>query len=229
MRRWHTRGVSRLNRDWVAGVMLLLVGGLLLGNRLFPDLVPMVPLLVGLALLAFFLLARSMGALVAGGVTTGVGVGVLVATRGNPDFGAAGFLISLAGGFYLVWILGLLFEVPSVRWWPVVPGSLLLAAGAVVYAARLGEPLKNVAVDWWPVLPIAMGAYLLMAARFRSHAAVDDETSEVPAAIRPQGQPAPGAAGSQGGQPAGGGAAAQATGSAGPGRPGSDEGGRASR
>ena len=187
MRRVHTRDVGRLNRDWIAGAMLLLIGFVLLGNRLFPDLVSSVPLIIGLALLGLFLLTRSLGALVAGGVVTGLGVGILVATRGSPDFGAAGFLISLAGGFYLVWILGLLFERREVRWWPVVPGSLLLAAGAVVYALGWGEPLLQVAVDWWPVLPILMGAFLLLSARLRARSDEEDDTSAVPAVAAPAG------------------------------------------
>jgi hypothetical protein len=173
--------VARLNRDWIIGAMLVLVGFERLGNRLFPDVVTSVPLLVGLALLGLFFLTRSLGALVSGGVISGLGLGILVATRGSPDFGAAGFLISLAGGFYLVWILGLMFERSEVRWWPVVPGSLLLAAGAVVYAARLGEQLVGLAVDWWPLLPILSGLYLLLNARLRARLADEDETSQIPA------------------------------------------------
>jgi hypothetical protein len=177
--------MSRLNRDWIIGAMLVLLGFERLGNRLFPDLVTSVPLLVGLALLGLFFLTRSLGALVAGGVISGLGLGILVATRGSPDFGAAGFLISLAGGFYLVWVLGLMFQRSEIRWWPVVPGSLLLAAGAVVYAAGLGEQLLQLAVDWWPLVPIITGIYLLLSARLRGHLGDDDETSEVPAVRGP--------------------------------------------
>ncbi len=72
----HTRSVNRINRDWVTGATLVVVGLLLLGNRLFPDLVPLVPLIVGLGLLGLFLLTRTVGSLTAGGVITGVGVGV---------------------------------------------------------------------------------------------------------------------------------------------------------
>jgi hypothetical protein len=183
--------VNRLNRDWVAGVILVTVGLLLLGQRLVPALVPIVPLLPGLALLGMFLITRSVGALVNGCVLVGVGVGVLVVTNGTSDFGAAGFLVALAGGFYLIWILGLLFDVKSVRWWPVVPGSLLLALGAVVYTAKMGDPLLRFAVDWWPGLLIIVGAYMLLHARLRSRADVDEETSTVPVGT-------PSAAGSSG-------------------------------
>jgi hypothetical protein len=183
--------VTRLNRDWIIGAMLLLVGFERLGNRLFPDLVTIVPLLVGLGLLGLFFLTRSLGPLVAGGVISGLGLGILVATRGSPDFGAAGFLISLAGGFYLVWILGLMFERREVRWWPVVPGSVLLAAGAVVYAAGLGAQLLRIAVDWWPVVPIITGLYLLLSARLHARFAEEDETSQVPAVPASNAPPRP--------------------------------------
>lgn len=175
--------MGRLNRDWVAGVMLLVVGTLLLGERLYPDLVPLVPLLLGLALLGIFLISRSAGALVNGSVTVGIGVGVLVVQGGNPDLGAAGFIISVAGGFYLAWVLGLIFEIPSVRWWPIVPGSVLLAIGAVVYTARMGDPLLRFAVDWWPALLVLMGFYLLVRARVRRRLLSEDETSTVPTGI----------------------------------------------
>lgn len=165
--------------------MLLVVGFLLLGQRLFPDLVPIVPLALGLALLGIFLVSRSVGALMNGSVTVGVGVGVLVVTSGTSDFGAAGFLVSVAGGFYLAWILGLIFDVPTVRWWPVVPGSLVLALGAVVYTAQMGEPLLRFAVDWWPGLLVVMGGYLLLRARLRSRADADEETSAVPVGVPP--------------------------------------------
>ena len=175
--------MGRLNRDWVAGVMLLVVGLLRLGDSLFPDLVPIVPLALGLGLLGVFLVGRSVGALVNGSVTVGIGVGVLVARNGNQDFGAAGFIVSLAGGFYLIWLLGLIFEIQAVRWWPVVPGSLLLAIGAVVYTAKMGASLLQLAVDWWPGLLVAMGIYLLLHQRLLARLAADDETSAVPVGI----------------------------------------------
>jgi hypothetical protein len=160
--------------------MLLAVGFLLIGQRLFPDLVPIVPLVIGLLLLGVFLLSRSVGALVNGSVLVGVGVGILVVTNGTSDFGAAGFLVAVAGGFYLAWILGLIFDVPTMRWWPVVPGSLLLALGAVVYTAKMGGPLLRFAQDWWPGLLVIMGAYLLLRARLLNRLEVDEETSTVP-------------------------------------------------
>jgi hypothetical protein len=174
--------VGRLNRDWVAGAMLVLVGCFLLGVRLFPDLVPFVPLTVGLGLLVLFLATKSNGALVAGGIVTGLGLGILVATNGSPEVGAAGIFICLALGFFLIWVLGLMFGLSDVRWWPLVPGSLLLAAGVVAASLGLGPRLMGIAVDWWPLLLVIAGAYLLLHARLRGHLAPeDDETSMVPA------------------------------------------------
>jgi hypothetical protein len=200
--------MRHLNRDSVGGAMLLVAGFLLLGERLFPNLVALVPLLIGLALLAVFLVTRSPNALVNGSVIAGIGVGVLVVKGGNPDIGATGFIVSLAGGFYLAWILGLIFDVPSVRWWPVVPGSILLALGAIVYTAHAGQSLVAFAVDWWPALLVIMGAYLLLHGRLRARPAEEEETSAVPvagarAASAPRGgETQPVGTGASAGQPA---------------------------
>ena len=171
--------------------MLLLVGFERLGNRLFPDLVTIVPLLVGLGLLGLFFLTRSLGPLVAGGVISGLGLGILVATRGSPDFGAAGFLISLAGGFYLV-----LDPRPDVR---AARSSLVARRAGKRAACRRRRGLRG--RPWRAVAPrrgrlVAGGAdrdglYLLLSARFHARFAEDDETSQVPATPGSNASPRP--------------------------------------
>src|SRR3954453_5157668 len=105
--------VGILHRDWIAGTMLVVAGLFILGNRLFPDLLPVMPLIVGLLLLALFFLTRSAWSAVAGSVLVGVGIGVLVVKGSDPDVGTGGFFVSLAGGFFLAWILGLMFNIRS--------------------------------------------------------------------------------------------------------------------
>src|SRR4051794_9341300 len=119
--------------------MLVVAGLFILGNRLFPDLLPVMPLIVGLLLLALFFLTRSAWSAVAGSVLVGVGIGVLVVKGSDPDVGTGGFFVSLAGGFFLAWILGLMFNIRSLRWWPLVPGFLLLVLGAVVTSGHMGK------------------------------------------------------------------------------------------
>lgn len=161
----HTGRVPRMSRDWLAGGMLLIVGAFLLAVRFVPNIAVLIPLLIGLALLGVFLLVRVPALLSAGAVITGLGVGILTATQGSPDIGGAGALISVGAGFLLVTLLGAIFDVPSVRTWPLIPGLALIALGAVIYAAGLGQEVLDVATAWWPLLLVLMGTYLLLAAR----------------------------------------------------------------
>lgn len=157
----------RLSRDWVAGGILLIVGGFLLALEHLPDLAFLIPLLIGLGLLGAFLLLHMPALLTSGSVITGVGVGILTGAQGSPDFGGAGVLVSVGGGFLLLSLLGTLFEVPSVRAWPLAPGVALVAVGVVIYAAGLGAEMLELATRWWPAVLLVMGIYLLLAARLR--------------------------------------------------------------
>ncbi len=163
----HTGGVQRISRDWVAGGILLIVGAFLLALEFLPDLALLMPLLIGLALLGAFLLVRSPSLLSAGGVITGVGVGILTAAQGSPDLGGAGVLASVGGGFLLVWLFGAMFRIHSVRSWPLIPGLALIALGALIYAAGFGEEMLDISARGWPLLLVVVGGYLLIAARLR--------------------------------------------------------------
>lgn len=186
--------MARISRDWVAGGILLIVGAFLLALEFLPNLAFLMPLLVGLALLGIFLLVRSPALLSAGGVITGVGVGILTATQGSPDFGGAGVLMSVGGGFLLVWLFGAMFGIPAVRSWPLIPGLVLIALGTITYAAGFGEEMLDISARGWPILLVVVGGYLLVAARLRlplygdggSHGdPVSDETdATVPVTVR---------------------------------------------
>ena len=60
------------SRDWLAGAVLVIVGSFFLAGRLVPGLERFIPLFVGLALVGVFLLIRTHGALVPGGILCGV-------------------------------------------------------------------------------------------------------------------------------------------------------------
>lgn len=168
--------MARVSRDWVAGGILLIVGAFLLALEFLPDLAFLMPLLIGLALLGIFLLVRSAALLSAGGVITGIGVGILTAAQGSPDFGGAGVLVSVGGGFLLVWLFGLMFGIPAVRSWPLVPGLALIALGTVTYAAGFGEEMLDISSRGWPALLVVVGGYMLLAARLRLPLYGDDAT-----------------------------------------------------
>ena len=172
--------MPRISRDWLAGGILLIVGAFFLAMEFLPDVAFVIPLLVGLGLLGVFLIVRAAGLLSAGGVITGIGVGILAARQGSPDFGGAGILVSIGGGFLVVSVLAAVFEVRSARAWPIAPGLLLITIGAVIYAAGLGEEVLEVSSSWWPAVLVAVGAYLLLAARLRLPLYADAERREEP-------------------------------------------------
>jgi hypothetical protein len=161
--------------------MLVVAGLFILGNRLFPDLLPIMPLIIGLLFLGLFFVTRSVGAVVSGSILVGVGIGILVVKGSDNNVGAGGFLISLAGGFFLAWVLGLMFAIRSLRWWPLLSGFALLIIGAVVTSGHMGQDLLAFAGDWWPALLVLMGAFLLY--RARQHHRVTDETTAVPVVV----------------------------------------------
>lgn len=182
------------SRDWVGGAVLIIVGGFFLARNLVPGIERLIPLFVGLALLALFFLIRSPGALIPGGIVTGVGVGILVASQGNT-FGGAGFLMSVGAGFIAISVLGAIFGVPGTRYWPLVPGSVLIAIGAVIFAAQLGPQVLELAETYWPLVLIVVGGYLLLRARqgvgaiaedrerLRSHSEGSERGTRVTAAV----------------------------------------------
>ena len=60
-----------------------------------------------------------------------------------------------------------MFNIRSLRWWPLVPGFLLPVIGAIVTSGHMGKDVLSAAADWWPILLVLMGAFLLY--RARSH------------------------------------------------------------
>jgi hypothetical protein len=170
----------RTGRDWLAGSVLVFVGALLLAERRAPALVSVIPFVVGLGVLALFLVRRSPAALLIGCVLTGAGVGVLLDREGTGLSGVA-FLACTAAGFAVAWLLALLLHVPGLRIWPIVAALVLGGAAAGLWISGSGDQVRRLAATWWPVAVVALGVVLLLAARAGRprHAGPDDETSVV--------------------------------------------------
>src|SRR5688572_22811001 len=101
-------GEARSNEGLWLGAILIGLGALLLAGQLIPGAGRYVALVVGLALLAGFVMTRAYGFLVPGGIVTGVGVGILLA-EAYPAAGGL-FLLSLAAGFASIWVIGAIFR-----------------------------------------------------------------------------------------------------------------------
>lgn len=154
----HTRGFVAL--------LLLTAGTLVLAGKALPVVGDALPLVLGIELLAWAYVARDNGPLIAGGIVTGIGCGVLLAASpllgAQPHTVGAAFLLSIAGGFALVAILTGLWLHRTATW-----AWITAIAVAVVGGGLLGGPdTLGVLLSW--TLPAALLAGGAVAALRRS-------------------------------------------------------------
>ena len=149
---------------WVAGLVLIAIGGLLLLGRWVPDAGEYVVLAIGLVLLVVFFATGEYGFLVPGGIISGIGAGIPLATAYEGQLGGGLFLVAMAVGFLLIWILGLLFRVREHHWWPLVPGLILGTLGASLTAGERGQGIAEAIAAAWPAVLVVAGALMLFGA-----------------------------------------------------------------
>ena len=149
---------ERRGRDtMVGGVVLVGLGVLLLVGQLVPDVSRYVALVIGLGLLALFVVRRDYGLLVGGGIVTGVGAGILAATMASGTTAGALFMICLGSGFLGVLLVSYLLRLPERHWWPVVPGLILTGIGLALAVGGTAVEL----IDYWPVVLIVIGVLMI--------------------------------------------------------------------
>ena len=131
----------------LVGFVIVLIGAAALVSELWPDFDRYLPLAVGIGLLGVFLVNRSYLALVGGGITTGLGTGLLLAQvfQGQQADGV-GALLGLGGGFIGVWLVSVLAGLKERHWWPLVPGTILLTIGTGLAFDALAQPLVGPAI-----------------------------------------------------------------------------------
>jgi hypothetical protein len=91
---------------------------------------------------------------------TGLGLAVLAEFYFDDPRGAISS-VGLGLGFLLIFLVDFGIGRHRLRWWPIVPGGVLLLAGlgmASSYPGVLGQVSA-----WWPVLLILAGVALLLA------------------------------------------------------------------
>lgn len=154
---------SRNSGAYVGAVILILIGVLALianlgGPRISGDAIP---LAIGIAFLVGYAFTRRYGYLVPGGIVTGVGAGIWVASLiGVSDKGPY-VMIGGGLGFLLIYALDVARSGLAARWWPIVPGALMVVAGAGVAAQNQGwaQQIGN----WSPLLLVVLGIWLIIA------------------------------------------------------------------
>lgn len=150
--------------QWVGGAVLITIGVALLLGQYVGDAGRFVVLGIGVVLLVLFAISRNPGALIGGGIMTGLGIGIVLATELEGDAAGSAVLLGLGGGFLGVWLVGLLFRVEETRIWPLIPGAILGIIGVALLAGT--EALES--MEWVvPALFIGFGAIVIVAAFVR--------------------------------------------------------------
>lgn len=147
--------------QWVGGAVLIAIGAALLLGQLVGETGQFVTLGIGLVLLVLFAVSRNPGTLIGGGIVTGIGAGVLVATNTEGDIAGAAVLFGLGFGFIGVWLIGTLLRIKEITFWPLIPGAILVVVGMVVLS---GSESAKTFEKLWPVLLIGIGVIVLIAA-----------------------------------------------------------------
>jgi len=147
--------------QWVGGAVLIAIGAGLLLGQLVEDAEQFILLGIGLTLLVLFAVSRNPGALIGGGIVTGLGAGVLVAANTEGDIAGAAVMFGLGLGFIGVWLVGMLMRIKETTIWPLIPGAILVVLGFVVLA---GSETAQAFELLWPVALIGLGVVVLLAA-----------------------------------------------------------------
>ncbi len=143
----------------VFAIILIAVGVGALALQVVPDAGAWIILLIGLGLLAVFAVVREYGALVPGGIMTGLGAGILASQGLALENEATGgvIVLGLGLGFISIWVIGALFHVAEHHPWPLVPGGILSVIGVSLLAG--GQAVEF--MRFWPVAVIAIGLIVL--------------------------------------------------------------------
>lgn len=170
---------------WVGGVVLIIIGLALLVGQVVPDVGDYAALIVGFALLALFLVTRNPGALIGGSIVTGIGAGIAIDTA-YPGSAGSWVPLGLGLGFLGIWFLGLLFRMPEARFWPLIPGGVLVFVGLAAVGGSAADLLRYA----WPVALIVLGLLVILRAWRRPQPpALQPDGAESPA---PEGPPSEG-------------------------------------
>lgn len=150
---------GEIRRRVVAGTVLIVVGGGFLVLQLLEGASRAGWLLfLGALFIVGHIYRGTYGFLVAGGILVGVGLGQL--GEEILDVGSGIGSIGLGLGFISIYSIDR-FNRPEAPWWPLIPGGILLVAGA----ADLGAPFAD-GIDYvWPAVLIILGLSVLFGMR----------------------------------------------------------------
>ncbi len=107
-----------------------------------------------------YAMTRSYGFLVPGGILTGVGAGILAASLAGASDNQ--IYVGVAGGlgFLSIYALDVLVSKVTRRWWPVIPGAVMLVMSGGLASQQVGL-IRDVGL-WSPVVLIVIGIGILV-------------------------------------------------------------------
>ena len=143
------------------GAVLVVVGAVLLAYR-FSDTLAAgnAPLVIGLGFVTWWAMGGGFGLMVPGGVLSGIGVGLILEEAG---FYGDAVPLGLGLGFLAIYVFDALRRREWSRWWPLVPGAVLVGVG-LFGDTSAWESLGGFG---WPLILIAVGVVVLVVALSR--------------------------------------------------------------
>ena len=152
------------DRAMVVGAVLIAIGLSLLATNVFGFGDAVVVGSLAAVLLVAYASTRRYGFLVAGMIIAGGAIGTGVQDAGYDESG--GFVaIYVGAGFLGIWAVDLFARGPS-RWWPLVPGSLMVLFG--VAQVTEGTAAAAYVEQLWPLALVVAGIVILLAAGRRT-------------------------------------------------------------
>ncbi|HEV2476691.1 MAG TPA: hypothetical protein VGX22_09120 [Candidatus Dormibacteraeota bacterium] len=136
--------------------VIALVGNLGGGKYVFEA----IPLALGVAFAIAYVTTRQYGFLVPAGILSGVGAGLLLSSLLNMSDSGTLVLIGGGLGFLAIFAVDMLVPNLSVRWWPLIPGGLMLVVGAS--SANANQEVIRQLQIWSPLLLVGIGVVLLL-------------------------------------------------------------------
>jgi hypothetical protein len=148
---------------YVAAAILIAIGVMaLVGNLAGSSLVgEAVPLGIGLIFIVAYATRRQYGFLVPGGILTGLGAGIVAGSILGVLNTGVSVVLGLGLGFLLVYLVDVILAGNRERFWPLIPGGILLLAGGGL-ATQTAGLLQQLGL-WSPVVLIVMGVWILIA------------------------------------------------------------------
>lgn len=163
--------MENTNRKNVAtGAALIALGALFLLAQMLDsiDVSLLIVPAMGVIFLVWGLAVRQVGLLVPGGILGGVGVALVltenVLTDLSEDAEGGVFVLAIAAGFLLVWLLGTMV-LKQKSWWALIPAGFMGVIGAALMIG--GQALESLELlnYFWPVALIIGGLAILLRKR----------------------------------------------------------------